>query len=94
LTTTTQRERLLLRLAEGDVDGELGRALERMRKFFFRSWAALDELDLSPGADPSKLKLWREAPPHSPESRKVADHDRALDTLAFWLGLSGASPED
>ncbi len=37
---------------------------------------------------------WREAPPHSPERRKANDHDRALDMLAFWLRLSGASPED
>ena len=72
-----ERERLLRRLAEGDVDEKMRRALERMRKFFFGPWAALDELYLYPGADPSKLKLWREAPPHSPESRKVADHDRA-----------------
>jgi hypothetical protein len=45
--------------------------------------------------DPSKLKLWREAPEHSPEGLKARDHERAIGMLAFWLGLpSGVSPED
>ncbi len=67
----------------GDVDEEL-RRLERLRRFCFRRWAALDELYLTPAPDPTKLERWREAPPHSLGSCKAADHDRALDTLLFW----------
>ena len=86
--TIAARGLLLRRLADGGVDEELRRHLERMRRFFFRCWAALDELYMTPAADPSKLEIWRLAPPHSPESRKAADHDRAaLDTLLFWARL-------
>ena len=84
ITDHMERERLIRRLADGDVDEGLARHLERLRRFFFRPWAALDELYLTPEPAPSKLARWREAPPHSPESRKAADHDRALDTLLFW----------
>ncbi len=75
-----------LRLSEGDVDDELNRCPERLRLFFFRAWASLDELYPSPGADPSKLARWREAPGWSPEGRKAADFGRSVNMLAFWLG--------
>jgi hypothetical protein len=66
------------------VDEELRRRFERLRRFCDRRRAALDELYLTPAPDPTKLERWREAPPHSLESSKAADHDRALDTHLFW----------
>jgi hypothetical protein len=76
------------------VDEELRQAIERLRRFFFDLWAALDEVYLSPGADRSKLARWRKAPPNSAESQKAADFDRAVGMLADWLDLpSSGSPE-
>lgn len=73
------------------MDEELGRSLERLKRFFFRPWAAMDELYLSPGADPSKLLSWRRAPTHSPESRKARDFDRALEMLTFWASVGSSA---
>lgn len=67
-------------LVEGLIErlrgGELEADVERLRRFFFKPWAALYELYLSPNADPTKLERWREAPAHSPDRCKAA-YDRA-----------------
>ncbi len=76
-------EELLRRLRAG----ELTEDVERLRRFFFRSWAALHELYLSPNGDPSKLERWRSAPAHSPDARKVHDYERAIRTLLLWKGM-------
>jgi hypothetical protein len=90
-----ERERLLRRLAEGDVeDEELRQAIERLRRFFIGPWAALDEVYLSPGADRSKLARWRKAQPNSDESQKAADFDRAVGMLADWLDLSSSGSQE
>lgn len=91
ITVSLQRELLLRRLLDHDLDEDLSRSLERLRRFFFKPWAALDELCLSPGADPSKLLRWRRAPSHSPEWRKARDFDRALEILAFWESIGSST---
>jgi hypothetical protein len=73
----------------------LCQAIKFLKGFFIGPWAALDELYLSPGADPSKLARWRKAPPNSEESQKAADFDCAIGLLADLLDLSSSvSPED
>ncbi len=61
--------------------------MDRLRRFFFKPWAALHEIHLSPDADPYKLERWREAPAHSPESVKATAYDRAMRTLLMWEAM-------
>ncbi len=67
--------------------GELARDVDRLRRFFFKPWAAVHELYLSPEADPSRLERWRSAPAHSPESVKATAYDRAIRTLMLWESM-------
>ncbi|MDP9438137.1 MAG: hypothetical protein M3P49_05275 [Actinomycetota bacterium] len=61
--------------------------MDRLRRFYFKSWAALYELYLSPNGDPGKLERWRSAPAHSPESVKANAYDRAIRTLLLWESM-------
>lgn len=78
-------------LEEGLVErlrnGELEADVDRLRRFFFKPWAAFSEIHLSPNGDPEKLERWREAPAHSPESVKASAYDRAIRTLLLWQAM-------
>ena len=59
----------------------LHQAVERMRMHRWHLWNVLRRLYLSPHADPSKLREWREAPEGSQEWRWAKQHDEALEIL-------------
>lgn len=78
-------------LEEGLIErlrnGELEEDVDRLRRFFFKQWAAVHELYLSPNGDPSKLERWRSAPLHDPDRIKARDHERAIRTLLLWESM-------
>ncbi len=78
-------------LEEGLIErlrnGELGADVDRLRRFFFKPWAALYEIHLSPNGDPSKLERWRSAPLHDPDRIKASAYDRAISTLLMWEAM-------
>ncbi len=79
-----EEERALIRrLRRGEMEADV----ERLRRFFFRQWAVVHELYLSPEADPEKLERWRSAPTHAPDWIKARDHDRAIRALLLWEAM-------
>ncbi len=78
-----EEEGLVRRLTRGELEADV----DRLRSFFFRQWAAVYELYLSPEADPSRLDRWRSAPDHSEDWIKARDHDRAIRTLMLWEAM-------
>ncbi len=78
----TVEERTLVIL--GREDGEVARALDRMRKNFYHLWVVVEEVRAS--ADPDALLLeWREAPKGSQEWRKALFYEDALEVLRTAL---------
>ncbi len=68
----------------GREDGEVARALDRLRLNFYHLWLVLEELRASD--DPDALLLeWREAPQGSQGWRKALFYDDALEVLRVAL---------
>ena len=79
----TVEERTLTIL--GREDGEVARALERLRLHHYHLWLVLEELRLSD--DPGRLLSgWRVAPKGSQGWRKALFHEDALEVLRVALG--------